>query len=319
MISKDLNLAVSILNKDGIIGLPTETVYGLAGNIFSESAIKEIFEVKQRPLYNPLIVHVKNIDEINKIAVDIPPVAFELASKFWPGPLTLLLKKNTLVPDIVTSSKSTVAVRIPKHPMALDLLNKLDFPLAAPSANPFGMISPTKAAHVENYFNEKLILDGGTCETGIESTIVGFIGNDVIIYRLGGITIDEIESVSGEVKLFNKSEEMPEAPGMLSKHYAPQTQLYLTNDLENHKLMFSTKRIGLILYNKSVENLPNKWIEFVLSPKSDLAEAAAQLYSTLHQLDKMNLDCIIAEQFPDVGLGCVINDKLSRASKNNKL
>lgn len=317
MISKDLNLAVSILNKDGIIGLPTETVYGLAGNIFSESAIKEIFEVKQRPLYNPLIVHVKNIDEINKIAVDIPPVAFELASKFWPGPLTLLFKKNTLVPDIVTSSKSTVAVRIPKHPMALDLLNKLDFPLAAPSANPFGMISPTKAEHVENYFNEKLILDGGTCETGIESTIVGFNGNDVIIYRLGGITIDEIESVSGEVKLFNKSDEMPEAPGMLSKHYAPQTQLYFTNDLENHKLMFSTKRIGLILFNKSVENLPNNWIEFVLSPKSDLVEAAAQLYSTLHQLDKMNLDCIIAEQFPEDGLGSVINDKLRRASKNH--
>ncbi len=316
MISNNVDVAASILKEDGIIGFPTETVYGLAGNIFSYKAINEIFHIKQRPLYNPLIVHIKSIGDLNTIATEVPPIAIKLANKFWPGPLTLLLKKNPLVPDLVTAGKQTVAVRMPNHPVALALLNILDFPLAAPSANPFGMISPTNAQHVDEYFSNKIkmVLDGGICETGIESTIVGFTNNEVIIYRLGGISIEEIKSIAGEVKLFNKDNSTPEAPGMLSKHYAPATPMHFTNNIGQYINQFEGKKIGLLLFNKKIDNVPKGFFQVVLSPGENLKEAAAKLYNTLHELDKLHLDFIIAERFPETGLGSVINDKLSRAA-----
>jgi len=317
MINKSIDLAAKILKNEGVIGLPTETVYGLAGNIYSEKAVKKIFEIKQRPLYNPLIVHVKNIPDIRKIAVDIPSIAIEIATKFWPGPLTLLLKKNPSVPDLVTSGKPTVAVRIPNHPTALALLDLLEFPLAAPSANPFGMISPTKAEHVAEYFKDKIemVLDGGICETGVESTIIGFNDDKVILYRLGGISLEEIKSIAGEVTLVNKSDSAPDAPGMLSKHYAPLTPLIFSENIEKYFDQFKNKKIGLLLFNKTIENAPI-CSEMILSPSANLKEAASKLYETLHQLDKMKLDIILAEKFPEIGLGMVINDKLARASLN---
>jgi len=319
MISDNINLAATILKEHGVIGLPTETVYGLAGNIYSEKAIKEIFYVKQRPLYNPLIVHIKSIEDLQTIAVDIPPIAIELATTFWPGPLTLLLPKKDSVPDLVTAGKQTVAVRIPNHPIALSLLNLIDFPLAAPSANPFGMISPTKAQHVDEYFKNqiKMVLDGGACQTGIESTIIGFDNTEVVLYRLGGISREEIEGIAGVVKLFNKNNKAPEAPGMLSKHYAPSTPLLFTDNIEKSIGQFADKKMGLLLFNKAIDSVPENAIQRLLSQGNSLKEAAAKLYDTLHQLDKSNLDIIIAERFPDVGLGNVINDKLIRASYNN--
>lgn len=319
MISTNINLAATILKEDGIIGFPTETVYGLAGNVFSEKAVKEIYCIKQRPLYNPLIVHIKSIEYLKKIAVEIPPMAIKLATNFWPGPLTLLLKKNASIPDLVTSGNKTVAVRMPNHPIALALLNLIDFPLAAPSANPFGMISPTKAQHVDNYFKNKLkmVLDGGDCETGIESTIIGFDNNDVVVYRLGGISIEEIKSIVGEVKLVTNNDTTPEAPGMLSKHYSPVTPLIFTNTIEKYINQFKHKKIGFLLFNKAIGNAPNNSVQYILSPTGNLKEAASKLYDTLHQLDKMNVQVILAEQFPATGLGNVINDKLSRASQTN--
>jgi len=316
MISNNINLAATILKEDGIIGFPTETVYGLAGNIFSEKAIRAIYHIKQRPLYNPLIVHIKSIEDLKKIAVEIPNIAFKLANSFWPGPLTLLLKKNTSVPDLVTSGNPTVAVRMPNHSIALALLNLLDFPLAAPSANPFGMISPTKAQHVDDYFKTKIkmVLDGGICETGIESTIIGFNNNKVVVYRIGGVSIEEIKSIAGEVTLFNKNDKAPEAPGMLSKHYAPATPLIFTDNIEKYIRQFKDKKIGLLLFNKAIDNAPKNCVQQVLSSKENLKEAAAKLYDTLLQLDKMNLQIIIAERFPEEGLGSVINDKLTRAA-----
>ncbi len=316
MISNNINLAATILQEDNIIGIPTETVYGLAGNIFSEKAIREIYRVKQRPFYNPLIVHIKNMDELSKIAINIPPIAMELASHFWPGPLTLLLKKNNLIPDLITAGKDTVAVRMPNHPITLALLNRIDFPLAAPSANPFGMISPTKAQHVDDYFKDeiKMVLDGGVCQTGIESTIIGFEDNKVIVYRLGGVTIAAIETIAGDVKLINKENKAPMAPGMLSKHYAPTTPLIFTDNLEQALHQFKDKRIGIISFNKAISPLPSNCVQKILSQQKSLEEAASKLYDTMHQLDRINLDYIIAERFPDEGLGSVINDKLSRAS-----
>ena len=314
MISNNIELAASILRDEGIIGLPTETVYGLAGNVFSEKAIKEIYQVKQRPLYNPLIVHIKGIEYLESVVMEIPPIAIQLARRFWPGPLTLLLKKRSSIPDLVTSGKPTVAVRVPNHPIALALLNKLDFPLASPSANPFGMISPTRAEHVAAYFKNTLVLDGGVCEAGIESTIIGFNNNEVIVYRLGSITIEEIESIAGEVKLINKNNNSPEAPGMLSKHYAPSTPLIFSDNIEECIEQFNGKKIALLLFNKTIENMPTDCFQMVLSPTGNLKEAASKLYDALHQLDKLTIEFILAEKFPEKGLGSVINDKLGRAS-----
>lgn len=316
MISKDIDRAVEELNRNNIIGFPTETVYGLAGNAYETEAINKIFEVKKRPTFNPLIVHIKSISDLEKVACDIPPIAYELANAFWPGPLTLILKKQHHIPDLVTANQDTVAVRVPNHPVALELLHKLEFPLVAPSANPFKRISPTQAVHVEDYFGNQigLVLDGGTCNSGIESTIVGFNNNNVEVYRLGALAMEEIEKYSENVVVLNKKRKQPIAPGMLLKHYAPKTDFILTRNIQNELEWFSDKKIGLLLFNKTEASLEEKY-QFVLSPESDLKIAASKLYDALHQLDKMNLDIIIAERFPEYGLGLSINDRLERAAK----
>jgi L-threonylcarbamoyladenylate synthase len=316
MISNDINLAIHYLKQDGIIGFPTETVYGLAGNAFSEKAIKKIFEVKKRPTFNPLIVHLKNSDELSKIASQIPDKAHELAAAFWPGPLTLILKKQASISNLITANQDTVAVRVPNHPIALELLNQLDFPLVAPSANPFTRISPTKSIHVENYFNNQIdmVLEGGTCQSGIESTIVGFENNQVILYRLGALAVDEIEKVVGKVHFHSKKDFKILTPGMHLKHYAPNTNFILTHDVLGTLSLFSGQKIGLLLFKSTIENIDLSQ-QYVLSEKGSLEEAASHLYEALHQLDHDDLDVIIAEYFPDYGLGLSINDRLERASK----
>jgi L-threonylcarbamoyladenylate synthase len=317
IISKDISKAVTLLNTEEVVAIPTETVYGLAGNIYSEKAIKSIFETKQRPFFNPLIVHIPSLDEMENIVEYIPEKAKLLADAFWPGPMTLVLKKKASIPDLITAGKDTVAVRIPNHALTLELLNQLDFPLAAPSANPFNRISPTKAEHVEAYFKDQInmVLDGGACEKGIESTIIGFDNDEPVIYRLGSTSIEAIESVVGSITIQNKKEISPDAPGMLARHYAPKTKTVLTDNLqksiENHK----GKQIGVLLYN---DILNDEQINFkiVLSEEKNLEEAASKLYDALHQLDKQDLDIIIAERLPDYGLGKSINDRLNRATKN---
>lgn len=235
MITKNIQLAADKLKDGEILAIPTETVYGLAANAYSEDAVKKIFDLKNRPNNNPLIVHIKSYDFLQNVALDIPDAAIKLAREFWPGPLTLVLKKQAHIPDLVTAAKETVAVRMPNHPMSIALLEKLDFPIAAPSANPFGSISPTSAEHVYHYFKDNLdlILDGGHCEKGIESTIIGFQNNEAILYRHGSISVEEIERVIGKIKIMTKNETAPEAPGMLSKHYAPSTKIFLVTTYMN--------------------------------------------------------------------------------------
>jgi L-threonylcarbamoyladenylate synthase len=315
-ISTDIEAAAIQLKKGEVIAIPTETVYGLAGNIFCDKALKKIYELKKRPLYNPLIVHIKSIDALANIAIDIPEKALKLAEKFWPGPLTLVLKKQVYISDIVTAGKQTVAVRVPNHPAVLSLLEKIDFPLAAPSANPFGSISPTSAQHVADYFKAipLFVLDGGNCIKGVESTIVGFLNDDAILYRHGSISVDEIEAAIGTIKVFTKSDDAPEAPGMLPKHYAPKTKTILTDHIQEQIKFYSDKKIGLLLFQNEIDNIHIKHQE-VLSPFGDLSEAATNLYAALHRLDKQKLDIIIAEKFPDFGLGKTINDRLERAAK----
>lgn len=318
IISKDISKAVAILKKESLVAIPTETVYGLAGNIYSENAIKSIFETKQRPLFNPLIVHIPSADYLENIVSYIPKKAKLLADKFWPGPLTLVLPKKDNIPDVITAGKTTVAVRVPNHPVTLELLKQLDFPLAAPSANPFNRISPTTAQHVESYFKNKIemVLDGGACKNGIESTIIGFEDDTPIVYRLGSISIEDIEAVVGEISVKNKKENNPEAPGMLNKHYAPSTPTVLSTNVSEELKKHPNKRIGILSFKTSFENHAVQH-QIIVSAKGDLAEATSKLYDALHELDNLDLDIIIAEIFPDVGLGKSINDRLQRAAHSS--
>ncbi len=316
IISTDLSKAIELLNNEELVAIPTETVYGLAGNIFSEKAVKAIFETKERPFFNPLIVHIPNIEYLETIVEAIPEKAKLLAEAFWPGPITLVLKKKSIIPDLITGGKDTVAVRIPNHPLTLELLNQLEFPLAAPSANPFNRISPTKAEHVENYFKDKIqmVLDGGACKSGIESTIIGFENGEPIIYRLGSTSVEAIEAVVGTIEVKNKKEVAPEAPGMLERHYAPKTKTILTTNIAEAVETYKDLKIGLLTYNDILNDDAIAY-KIVLSEGKNLEEAASKLYDALHQLDQQQLDIIIAEQLPDYGLGKSINDRLQRATK----
>lgn len=316
IITNEISKALLLLNNEQIVAIPTETVYGLAGNIYSEKAVTAIFELKKRPFYNPLIAHFHSINQLESLATEIPDKAYQLATKFWPGSLTLVLKKQKTIPGLITAEKDTVALRIPNHPLTLELLKNLDFPLAAPSANPFGSISPTNAGHVYNYFKEKLplILDGGNCNNGIESTIIGFENNSPIIYRLGSLSIEELESEIGYLTIANHNENNPKAPGMLSKHYAPKTKTIITENIEQYVSENPNKKIGAITFDKPIVNSKLFHIE-ILSKTGDFREASRNLYSAMHQLDLMKLDVIVVEKLPNYDLGKSINDRLQRASK----
>ncbi len=314
IISKDIQKAVKLLTENQLVAIPTETVYGLAGNIFSEKAIKSIFSTKKRPFFNPLIVHIPSIDSLSDLVTHVPEKAKLLAAAFWPGSLTLVLKKSNKIPDLITAGKDTVAVRVPNHPITLALLKKLPFPLAAPSANPFGSISPTKPTHVENYFRNsiKMVLDGGSCANGIESTIIGFENEEPVIYRLGALPLEEIEAVVGAISIKNKKEEKPDAPGMLARHYAPKTSTFLVDDVAAEIEKNTGKKMGVLVFKSSLNN--ENITEIILSKNGSLQEAASRLYSAMHDLDSKNLDLIIAERFSEFGLGKSINDRLQRAT-----
>ena len=316
MITVDLDKVRKALVKGEIIALPTETVYGLAANIFNDKAIEKIYALKKRPAYNPLIVHIASSNILEQVAKKIPVKAKELADIFWPGPLTLVLEKQDQIPHRITAGKKTVAVRVPNHPLTLQLLNSLNFPLAAPSANTFGFISPTSADHVALYFKEELnfILDGGPCSHGLESTIIGFQNDKPILYRHGAIALEEIEKVTGSISVKNQNNNKPSAPGMLSRHYAPKTQIQITNDISNSIEQNRNKKIGVLSFRK-FKNSHHEINQEVLSISGNLKEAAKNLYAALHRLDQMNLDLIITSFFPEKGLGKTINDRLKRAAK----
>jgi L-threonylcarbamoyladenylate synthase len=253
---------------------------------------------------------------LENLTIEFPEKAKKLANQFWPGPLTLILKKHPNVPDLITAGNDTVAVRIPNHALTLALLSKLDYPLAAPSANPFGSISPTNALHVADYFVGQLpmVLEGGQCQNGIESTIVGFENGEPVLYRLGAISQEDIEQVVGKLPLKNKKENAPEAPGMLSRHYAPSTTTYIFSDLDESLAQHTGKKIGVLAFQQAYHNPAIAHLE-LLSISGSLIESAAKLYAALHTLDKLQLDVLLVEKFPDSELGKSINDRLERATK----
>lgn len=311
-IGTDIQEAARLLRSGEPVAIPTETVYGLAANALDERAVLQIFKVKNRPSFDPLIVHVASLDAAKPYIKSLPDQAKALAEAFWPGPLTLLLEKVE-IPDLVTSGLPQVGIRVPNHPLTLSLLRMLDFPLAAPSANPFGYVSPTTAEHVETQLGAKIpyILDGGSAMIGLESTIVGFEDGAPVIYRLGGKKTEEIEHLIGPVQLKLNTSSNPTAPGMLKTHYAPSVQLRI-GDIPRLLSENKGKRVGVISF-QHLYDLP-KSDQQILSPSGDLDEAARHLFGALRQMDAHGYELIITEKFPDTGLGKAINDRLTRAS-----
>jgi len=313
-IGKDISRAASLLKHGKLVAIPTETVYGLAGNALDGDAVTKIFAVKNRPYFDPLIVHVQSADSIKEYAEKIPDKAIELMKRFWPGPLTVLLPKKNIVPDLVTAGLDRVGLRCPDHPMTLELLRSLSFPLAAPSANPFGYVSPTSPQHVNDQLGNEIeyILDGGECKVGIESTIVGFEDSVPVIYRLGGLRVEDIESVTGHVQVNTTSVSNPQAPGQLQSHYAPRKQV-LIGDIHQLISENKSKSVGVLSFKKLSFSTGVKK-EIVLSPSGNLNEASQKLFSALRELDKSDVDIILTELVPDIGLGRAINDRLRRAA-----
>ncbi len=303
LLANDRNIshAAALLKEGKVVAFPTETVYGLGADASNPIAVAKIFEVKGRPLHNPLILHFASRSEIIPWVKEMPIAVSALLAQFSPGPFTILLPRSEKVPDIVTAGLDRVAVRIPSHPVARSLIQKLGNPIAAPSANRFQSISPTTAAHVEESLGSgvDLILDGGPCTVGLESTIVGYEGEQLCVYRLGGLSLEEIEAKAGPVQLITENRIRPDAPGMLEAHYAPKTPLYF----------------GMV--DPLPEGRGAKLCLQDLSPTLDLKEAAVRLYDAMRKLDRVGLDWIIAEPFPDQGLGMAINDRLRRASKRS--
>lgn len=310
MIGKDINKAKHLLEQGELVGIPTETVYGLAANALNADAVIKIFTTKQRPSFDPLIVHVSDVSQVEKYVTALPDEAVRLATHFWPGPLTLVLPKKDVIPDIVTSGLSAVGIRCPRHPLTQSLLYQLDFPLAAPSANPFGYVSPTTAQHVEDQLGDKIAytLDGGPCDVGIESTIIGFEERPVV-YRLGGLTLEKITAVIGPVKTQAHSSSNPKAPGQLESHYAPMKRVIL-GDIEELLQQYPAHCSSILSFQRDF----NSPYQVILSPSGRLEEAAKNLFAALRTLDAMPMDVILAERVPDHGLGKAINDRLARAS-----
>ena len=312
LIGTNVAEAVRLLQGNEVVALPTETVYGLAGNALNEKAVSRIFAAKERPTYNPLIVHAGSTPQAFGYAQEVPPAAAELARHFWPGPLTLLLPKKNSIPPSVTAGSDRIALRVPQHKLFRAVLEALDFPLAAPSANRFKAVSPTTAAHVLQSLGGRIpyILDGGPCVVGVESTILGFEGETPVLYRTGGIPAAALEAVLG-ISLHTKTTagEHPVAPGQLEQHYAPATPL-LIGDIEALLEQHAGKKAAVISF---ATPYPNTFFNVVLSAGKNDAEAARNLYSALRQADAAGSDIILAEWAPEDGLGGTINDRLRRA------
>lgn len=317
-IGTDLSRAAQLLRQGELVAIPTETVYGLAANAYSPEAVIKIFAAKNRPQFNPLIVHTDALSKVAPALGALPPLAHRLAAAFWPGPLTLLLPRTAKIPDLVTANHPRVAIRIPSHPLTRSLLRALSFPLAAPSANPFGYISPTTAQHVADQLGARVsyILDGGPAQVGIESTILGLEADGSLrLYRQGGLALEDIEAVVGPVAPIDPGD-TPQASGMLKSHYAPDRPLIL-GQVQALAQQYPAARLGVLAFRQNPLPQTPAHLE-ILSPAGDIDQAARQLFAALRRLDQAAIDYILAEPVPDHGLGRAINDRLRRAEAERK-
>jgi L-threonylcarbamoyladenylate synthase len=326
VISTDRAAAVELLRQGDIVALPTETVYGLAADALNPIAVAKIFEAKERPRFDPLIVHLPGRSWLEKIA-DVPPkdrnLILKLANKFWPGPFTIVLPKREIVPEIVTAGLNSVAIRISAHPVLAAIVREVDRPLAAPSANRFGHISPTSAQHVVDELDGRipLIIDSGPTEHGIESTIVAVSAGQIQILRRGPVTAERL-SEFGKVSVAAAPQRIS-VPGQVPSHYAPTTPMRLVDDMES-VVPEENQRVGLLAWSDAfprgasspLETSYSKMFAVVrnLSERQDLREAAANLFRYLRELDGLGLDLIIAQRVPSQGLGAAIMDRLERAA-----
>ncbi len=318
-VGSNINLAAQLLAQGKLVAIPTETVYGLAANAFNANAVAHIYTVKKRPQFNPLIIHSNTIEKFINWGITFNKDALKLAEAFMPGPITLVLPTSENIPQIVNAGHSAVAIRIPNHPLTLELLALIDFPVAAPSANPSGYVSPTNAQHVLNQLENEVdyILDGGPCNVGLESTIISFADPTPKLLRYGGLAIELIENVLHKKldkgAIINNDD--PMAPGMLSKHYATKTPLVL-GQISNYLKIYNPKDIGTICFNKPFDIIPENQ-QLVLAPDGSLETAATNLFAAMRMADNLNVKIIIAEPLPNQGLGLAINDRLKRASAGN--
>lgn len=310
--------AVALLHAGEIVALPTETVYGLAADALSTTAVAKIFETKERPRFDPLIVHLPGLDWLERVAVvdeRARGLVEKLIGAFWPGPLTIVLPRTDLVPEIVTSGLETIAVRLSGNAVFAEIMQAFGRPLAAPSANRFGRISPTTAAHVAEELLGRipLIVDGGATEHGIESTVIAVRNSGLLILRKGAVTEEQLATIA-EVRHETGDLRRPEAPGQLPSHYAPRTALVIADDITKTVVPHG-KRYGALLWSSAP--FSEAFVESRrLSTTNDLREAAANLFRQLRELDHARLDCIVAEAVPDTGLGAAIMDRLQRAARS---
>lgn len=318
-VGQDVGRAAAIIREGGVVAFATETVYGLGAHALDTRAVARVFEVKGRPRFDPLIVHINDVDGARRLTTEFSESAVRLADAFWPGPLTLVLPKAEDVPDLVTAGLSTVAVRVPVHPLARQLIAQAGVPIAAPSANPFGEVSPTTAEHVRQQLGDRIdyLLDGGPCAVGLESTVLHVANEPPTLLRPGGVTQEEIERVVGPIRQPQTSnaadEQAQTSPGMLSRHYAPHTPLQIVDDLDT---MQTPDNAGLLSLRAPTSSCSFATVE-VLSEQGDLCEAAANFYAAIRRLDTLGLDAIIATPFPEEGLGRALNDRLRRAARKS--
>lgn len=304
--------AARLLKEGEVVAIPTETVYGLAGNAFEPKALAKIFAAKERPTFDPLIVHIADIAQLSDIAKDIPDSAYKLAKAYWPGPMTMILPKKDCIPDLCTSALPSVAVRFPSHPIAQAIIKESGLPLAAPSANLFKHVSPTTAEHVAAQLAERIagIVDGGACSVGVESSIISLVGEPTVL-RPGAITPEMFAKVLGNVKIkesTSKPGQPMQAPGQCDTHYKPQVPLYFGILPEGYTLPKHTVRIAFGNQDGPIPATVN------LSETGDMTEATAKLYAYMHDLDLPEYDLILVDPIPNTGVGMALNDRLKRAS-----
>ena len=311
----NVHRAAKMLQRGGVVAFPTETVYGLGANAFNEEAVCRVFEVKRRPSFDPLIVHVARVEDAVKLWSEVPPVAKILMQKFWPGPLSIILPKKKNVPDLVTSGLPAVAVRMPAHPVALALILKAGCPIAAPSANLFGYTSPTRALSVAEDLGDKIdaVLDGGASKVGVESTVIKIEKGTIYLLRPGGVTAEEIFKTTGK-KVRMATQGKIQAPGQMKSHYAPRTPLIQMG--EPPHLFF--KKLKRLKENFHRQKIAWPKIGTILWEGQDLHQAASRLFQVIRNLDKMKPSLILTSPFPDRGIGKAINDRLEKASGGKK-
>jgi len=310
-----IRAAAAALRSGEIVAFPTETVYGLGADALDERAVAQVFAVKNRPQFDPLIVHVPDKEAVSVYATGIDDRAKALMERFWPGPLTLVLRKRPLIPDLVTAGLATVALRVPAHPVALALLRTAQVPIAAPSANPFGYVSPTTAPHVQDLLGDAipLILDGGPCVVGVESTVCALTDEAALILRPGGVTIEEIATVIGPVTMASFPQADARSPGTLPSHYAPRVPLMLLAAGSEIPHPLPEERVGLLLLQPRINTEGYTAVE-ALSQDGDLLEAAANLFAALRRFDALELERVVVESVPEQGIGRAIMDRLHRAT-----